>query len=430
MKDILVLAYTLSPTRGSEYSVAWNYVMHMSQRHRLTVLYGASGEHLGDTEEMERYTQVHHVPNVRFIPVHSTKTIDWLNALNRKGLFVYSFYLAYKEWQKQAFKVAQQLVKENKYDLIHYLNPIGYREPGYLWKLDLPYLWGPIGGLCNYPWRLFDSLTWEDKLKYSIRNIINTIQLHTSTRVRKAMKRTDLLLVSTTETGAIVRKVFHKDYLYLPENGLTERPDTNLSHFTSSQDKIRLACIGTLDGRKNFITLLKALLLVPDRNNLHVDIVGDGKLRNLLTNFVSTHGLQEIVTFHGQVSRQEAVDIFKHTHLHIITSIGEGNTTVIWEAMSHGVPTLTLDHCGMHDTVTPQNGYKIAVTNTTQIIHDIAKTLQHILEHPQELQEKSHQVLIDSEKYLWENRVAFFETCYDQCIINHEEKNRLLSPVQ
>jgi hypothetical protein len=26
------------------------------------------------------------------------------------------------------------------------LNMIGYREPGYLWKLNVPFVWGPMGG--------------------------------------------------------------------------------------------------------------------------------------------------------------------------------------------------------------------------------------------------------------------------------------------
>ena len=55
MKDILVLAYAVSPIRGSEYSVAWNYVTQMSKYNRLTVLYGCAGEHMGDFEEMIDY---------------------------------------------------------------------------------------------------------------------------------------------------------------------------------------------------------------------------------------------------------------------------------------------------------------------------------------------------------------------------------------
>ena len=42
--NILVLAAFISPTKGSEYSVAWNYVKHMSKYNNLTVVYGASGD--------------------------------------------------------------------------------------------------------------------------------------------------------------------------------------------------------------------------------------------------------------------------------------------------------------------------------------------------------------------------------------------------
>ncbi len=38
-KKILVLAYMLSPYKGSEYSVAWNYVSYMSKQNDLVVLF-------------------------------------------------------------------------------------------------------------------------------------------------------------------------------------------------------------------------------------------------------------------------------------------------------------------------------------------------------------------------------------------------------
>lgn len=33
------MTYAVSPYRGSEYSVAWNYITFMSKYHDLTVLY-------------------------------------------------------------------------------------------------------------------------------------------------------------------------------------------------------------------------------------------------------------------------------------------------------------------------------------------------------------------------------------------------------
>ena len=31
-------------------------------------------------------------------------------------------------------------------DLIHQLTSISFREPGFLWRLDKPFVWGPISG--------------------------------------------------------------------------------------------------------------------------------------------------------------------------------------------------------------------------------------------------------------------------------------------
>ena len=178
MKDILVLAYAISPSKGSEYAVAWNYVTAMSRYHRLTVLYGTSGEHMGDTVEMERYIREHPVPNVTFVAVAPSRTAERLNALNKRGIFVYSFYLAYRQWHKSVYRAARELVRKKHFDLIHYVGPIGYREPGYLWKLDLPYVWGPIGGTRNPSFRLLGAVsTFPGLCKLLFRTVANVLQL-------------------------------------------------------------------------------------------------------------------------------------------------------------------------------------------------------------------------------------------------------------
>ena len=146
MRNILVLAYQLSPTKGSEFSVAWNYVTRMSKYNRLTVLYGVSGEHLGDCDEMEEFVKSTGLLNVTFVCVKPNKWTNMLNWCNRHNFLNYTFYFAYQAWQKQVYKVAKTLIQNERIDLIHFVGPTGYREPGYLWKLGLPYIWGPIGG--------------------------------------------------------------------------------------------------------------------------------------------------------------------------------------------------------------------------------------------------------------------------------------------
>ena len=46
-----------------------------------------------------------------------------------------------------------RLHQQLRFNLVHQATFCGFREPGFLWKLDAPFLWGPIGGTQNYPWR-------------------------------------------------------------------------------------------------------------------------------------------------------------------------------------------------------------------------------------------------------------------------------------
>ena len=89
-RNILVLAYAISPTRGSEYSVAWNYVTHMSKYCHLTVLYGTSGEHMGDCEEMEKFVAKGGLKNVDFMFVKPDGKTNLLNWCNRHGFLGYT----------------------------------------------------------------------------------------------------------------------------------------------------------------------------------------------------------------------------------------------------------------------------------------------------------------------------------------------------
>ena len=57
-------------------------------------------------------------------------------------------------WLRDAYQVARVLHQQVQFDLAHQLTWVGFRFPGYLWRLDLPFVWGPIGGLENTPWHL------------------------------------------------------------------------------------------------------------------------------------------------------------------------------------------------------------------------------------------------------------------------------------
>lgn len=410
--NILVMAYAISPYRGSEYAVAWNYVAHMSKYHRLTVVYGASGNHMGDVVEMEEYARSHTMANVRFIAVKPDKLARALNWPNRHDFFVYSFYYAYRRWHWQVYKQVLELLKTDHFDLVHYVGMIGYREPGYLWKLGLPYVWGSVSGANNAPWQLMKHMPLLGRVKLTFRSLANTIQFHTKRRLQKALKATDILLTATSENQQKFRQVHHKDSICLPENCITGTITLDESKFNNPA-KYNIIVIGRLDARKSVGIFLEALAQVRNRDKLHVDIVGDGPLRARLQGYDREHGLDGLITWHGQLPRVEAVKIFNRAHLHVITSVSEGNPTTIWEAMSYGVPTMSFDHCGMHDTICDKCGIRIPIAKRyDDCVSSIAHNIDVLLEYPERFYQLAKGTIECAKKYMWAKREIILNQLY------------------
>ena len=205
-RTILVLAYSISPVRGSEYAVGWNYVRHMSRDHDLVVLYGLAGDHMGDVEEMANVSSDAFGGHVTFVPVLPDRRARLANYLNRTGHVPFSFYVAYRYWHLSALAAARRIMAERQIDIVHYLCPIGFREPGYLWKLGKPYIWGPVGGIAARPVRAFRDLGRAEGVRTVVRNAVNALQFR-ARRVRQGILKADVLLAATTENARAIERV-------------------------------------------------------------------------------------------------------------------------------------------------------------------------------------------------------------------------------
>lgn len=424
-KKILLLAYAISPTRGSEYAIAWDNLLNISKDNDVTILYGTSGDHMGDTKQMEDFIKIHPLLNVRFIPVKPNSIAKFLNIPNKKKIFAYSFYFAYNIWHKQVYKKVKELFKYEKFDLIHYLGPTGYREPGYLWKFKIPYIWGPIAGIPNRPKQLFKSLPLKYRITFTIRNWVNTVQFRYNYRLKRAFFRTDLLLTATTDNQKMIKKYYNKSSIYWPENGILNNINSEPIKITdiSSDYTINILWIGSIDPRKSLNILLEAISKI-NLNNWHIHVVGDGPRKAAMQKLSTKLKIGNKISWHGQIERKEVLTLLKTSHLHVLTSLGEATTTVLWEAMSNGIPTISLDHCGMHDVICPKCGIRIPIESYEHVILNLTQNLNRLILNPIEINKLSKGVINCAKKHSSEHRRIFINEMYDLTILNWIKTNK------
>ncbi|MDD7914970.1 hypothetical protein [Polaribacter ponticola] len=163
---ILISCYACSPKRGSEPGMGWSFVNGLSKSHEVHVIV--------EKEKWEKdiLEQMVNTPNknLKFYFIQKER-----NRFLRK-IWPPSYYWYYKIWQKDAYSLAKKLDKNENFDIVHQLNMVGYREPGYLWKIKKPFVWGPIGGTENVPWKLFSLFDFNGKIFHGIRNVLNSFQ--------------------------------------------------------------------------------------------------------------------------------------------------------------------------------------------------------------------------------------------------------------
>ncbi len=399
MRTIIVITYDISPYRGSEASVSWNYVSNMGGHDHLIVLYGRG------KDEIEKYLDSHQMPNVKFI------NIPYVQTTGRGLMMDIKYNLNYRRWQYQTYLKAKEIIEHEYVDVIHYLNPIGFKEPGFCWKIkSVPYVWGPIQGVENRPIALFPALSLKGKVNALVRRVVHNGMLWCLPRVRKALRRADAVFAATPNTVKQLKRIHHRDAIYLPENGILKMERTEP---VTLKGTLNLIWVGSIDERKALGILISALGKMK-HDNWHLNVLGDGPLRGKCEQLAQELGIYDKITFHGKVDRTQVQLVFAQSHIHVISSLGEGNPTVLWEAFSKAIPTLTLDHCGMAGVVSSECGIKIPIHSYQQVIDDMAEAIDNLIVHPNEIERLSKGTIECAKKFMWKNRIALYDKVYEE----------------
>lgn len=421
--NILVHTWWLSKNLGSEFAVSYNFVKEMSKLHHLYVLVESNSYKWNDLLEING-GGYKCMDNIEFITVpYHNKFLEKLCSMIPLGWFS---YLLFKGWESGVYRYIKNSDLLDKIDLIHYAAPVGYREPGFLWKLKKPYVWGPFGGMYRIPKELLNEYPAKSKILGHIKNILNFIQFH-SHRIKKVFKRSAVLIACTKTQSRMVNRLLKKECCrYLPENGIDyERQQKITEEFL--QDKfsskiVNIIWIGRNDTNKNAKLLVSALKKCKAKN-FTCTFVGANS-SGLKPLFSDDGDLLKRVKLVEKIPRAQVLEMYKNAHLMAITSSMEANTTVLFEAMENCVPVITVDHCGMADVVKDNiTGMKVKIQKFEKMADDFASKIDEVCRNPKKLLSFAKNIKSSSYEYSQKYRMDFFEKCYEDAIEKFKKRS-------
>ena len=366
---VLMSAYACSPYRGSEPSVGWNRAYETAKYCDVTVL----TEDYESAPDIERFLADNGpVPGLRFVYV---PTQSWERAIGRWRVPGYAML---NLWQRRAYRLACRLHFENPFDLVHHVTFCGYREPGYLWKLNAPFIWGPVGGSQNFPYRFLKEAGLRGGVLELARTAANNMQLRFSRRVRQVAKHSRAILAANSTNQYDLARTHGISPILMLETGV---PEEQLipANITSHPGRIRVLWAGLHHPGKGLPLLLRALARLPASVKYELRILGTGPATRSWQRLAKNLGVDEHTTWLGWISDQARVrEEQRWADVFVFTSLRDTSGNVMLESLAASVPVICLDHQGAHDIVSNECGIQVSVESPSAAIEEIGTALQRL----------------------------------------------------
>jgi glycosyltransferase involved in cell wall biosynthesis len=403
MKTLLTTAYAINPYKGSEDAMGWNLIYQIARFHKVIAVTRENNR-----PHIERYMQENPdylYDNLTMVYFDLKKRARFWKKGSR-GALLY-FYL----WQKHlpAFIKKQNL----HFDIVHNLNFHNDWTPSFLWKLEKPFVWGPVGHHPIIPTEYMRDYEWSYQIKEMCAAKVKSIFWKMSPSLKQSVKRAShvICMNSTvpkvlnlqTKSHSFTPSVATLDFGFEPEN---------------KNQKFTMISAGRLVPLKGFDMTIRAFarflrnLPLQLRSRCELSIVGSGPALQNYERLSRDLGADQHIRFIAWMDRHALIEKFKEASVFVFPS-HEGAGMVVAEALSVGLPVICLDNCGPGEFIDKECGIAVSYHDYDQTVLEIASGMKKLFDEPELLQQMRVQARKRFETHFqWDLRGEEFRKVY------------------
>lgn len=326
---ILISVWACEPGRGSENEVGYRTVMAAASQHEVWAITNPSAvaglrRALPDNDTTRR---------IHLQPLEFGVTGDQFEHLGMVG-----FQRYYEAWQRQAARLASELDARVGFDVVHHATLSSYWTRAGVASLDVPLVWGPIGGAVNAPMSLLPEL--------GVRGIIEEVARATARPIlawlppaRRARRRASFTFAQNPETASKLGP--HSEVRVMP-NALAAKVETISSNERRTTE---VFFVGRLLPWKAPSLAIRTLALI-ENGDAKLHLFGDGPERARIERLAGSLRVRDRVVFEGWLPRPQLLDRLARAGALIHPSVHEEAGMCVAEALSLGTPVVCLRRGG------------------------------------------------------------------------------------
>ncbi|MGA2442196.1 MAG: glycosyltransferase, partial [Tepidisphaeraceae bacterium] len=182
---------------------------------------------------------------------------------------------------------------------------------------------------------------------------------------------------------------------------------------------LRLVWSGLHVGRKALPLLLAAAAELKREcaeRRFELKILGGGRQSAAWRALSRRLGIDDLLTWTGQIPRQRALEEMRDADVFVFTSLQEGTSTVVMEALALGLPVICHDACGMGVAVNDTCGIKVPMNGPDISQSGFAAAIRSLLGDPRRAQDLSAGALARAKELSWDQKARQIAAVYDAIV--------------
>jgi glycosyltransferase involved in cell wall biosynthesis len=340
---VLLSAFQCTPDRGSEPGNGWHWATALADYgHDVTVL----------TTSFERdviLASGRQGIDFRFIEIPGSPLF---RVSDRFG--AYDFY---RRWQAAALRHMQPEARQ--YDVAHHVTWASLHLGSVLWRLPVPFVYGPIGGGQTFPvnyWRHFGRQLPVE----TVRTVFARSLLTLNRWSRETLQNSAVTLVANSATAAAARRLGAADVRPMMADSLPREwlADARLRPNGTPV----VLWVGRLLPHKAPVLAVEAFAGLRRTMPARLVIAGDGPLSGQVRATAQRLGIAQDVQMLGHVSWDEIKSLYDSATVFLFTSLRETFGAPFLEALGRGLPAVAVDLHGIADVDAGPAAVKVALT--------------------------------------------------------------------
>jgi len=361
---LLVSAYACEPGKGSEPAVGWNWVQALVRRgYQVHVITRSNNR-----EAIENDAAAHNSA----LTFHYFDLSPRARAWKRRRGGIYLFYLL---WQWGAYRLAARLHTGQRFDRVHHVTFASYRQPSFMGRLGIPFIFGPVGGGESMPAALRRGLPLRNRMAEAVRNLGNSL-IGFDPLMRSTFSRAQIIACTTAETMARIPARFRGKCVVQPAIGID---DSEIDAFSGEEAPApHFLFVARLLYWKGLHLAIRAMAQVrtslPDAR---LKIIGTGEDRAWLESEARAAGVMDLLEWIPSKPHAEIADEYRRSLALVFPSLHDSGGMVVLEALAAGLPVICLDLGGPGTIATSDCGVIVGArrSNEAAIVDALAQAM-------------------------------------------------------